>query len=218
MAFIYDLVDTWNDGATTFNGIRLNVTDNASAAASNLIDLQVGGVSRFSVTKGAVSVIPNGGSISFSNTTNGTVGNNGLTFFYGTSVDSSALQVRRTGQTSNLYALTYSGIALGASALGFGSNAVWSNQDTILVRDAANTLAQRNGVNAQASRIYGTFTDASNHRRLALSMTTGGVAEIKPEGAGTGVSGNVLHISGLPTSNPGPGILWNNLGMVVVGT
>ena len=48
---IYQLTDTWNDGATTFNGIKLDVTDTASAADSKLLDLQVGGVSRFSVDK-----------------------------------------------------------------------------------------------------------------------------------------------------------------------
>lgn len=90
--------------------------------------------------------------------------------------------------------------------------------DLSIWRDAANTLAQRNGTNAQTSRLYGTYTDASNYRRVAIAMTTAGVASITPEGAGTGASGNVLHISGLPTSNPGAGILWNDAGTVKVGT
>lgn len=46
-----DLVATWNNVATTFNGIKLDVTDTASAAASKLIDLQVGSVTKFNVTK-----------------------------------------------------------------------------------------------------------------------------------------------------------------------
>jgi hypothetical protein len=46
-----DLIATWNNVATTFNGIKLDVTDTASAAASKLIDLQVGGVTKFNVTK-----------------------------------------------------------------------------------------------------------------------------------------------------------------------
>jgi len=107
-----------------------------------------------------------------------------------------------------------------AGYIGFASSTVGltSAPDLTLWRDAADVLAQRNGTNAQTSRLYGTYTDASNYRRLTNTMSTAGVAEIKPEGAGTGASGNVLHISGLPTSNPGPGILWNNLGAVVVGT
>jgi len=51
MAFIYDLTDTWNAGGTTFNAIKMNVTDTASAAASRLVSLQVGGVERFGVRK-----------------------------------------------------------------------------------------------------------------------------------------------------------------------
>jgi hypothetical protein len=42
---------TWNAGAVSFTGIRLLVTSTASAAASLLIDLQVGGVSQFKVDK-----------------------------------------------------------------------------------------------------------------------------------------------------------------------
>ena len=41
----------WNSAATTFTGLKLNVTDTASAAGSNLLDLQVGGTSKFEVDK-----------------------------------------------------------------------------------------------------------------------------------------------------------------------
>lgn len=46
------ITQTWNDGADTFTLISANVTNTASAAASKLIDLQVGGVSQFNVTRG----------------------------------------------------------------------------------------------------------------------------------------------------------------------
>lgn len=46
---------TWNAGAVVFEGIKLNITDTTSAIGSLLMDLEVGGVSRFSVRKdGAV--------------------------------------------------------------------------------------------------------------------------------------------------------------------
>jgi hypothetical protein len=107
-----------------------------------------------------------------------------------------------------------------AGQISWGSAATNSGitGDITLLRDAAGTLAQRNGTNAQTARTYGTYTDTSNYRRIAIAMTTAGVASIAPEGAGTGASGNVLHISGLPTSNPGAGILWNDSGTVKVGT
>jgi hypothetical protein len=50
-------VQTWNNATTVFTGLLLNVTSTLSAATSKLIDLQLGGVSQFSVTKaGALTV------------------------------------------------------------------------------------------------------------------------------------------------------------------
>ena len=54
MAYIYDLTDTWSAAGTVFNGIKLNVTNTASAAASKLVTLQIGGTEHFSVTKAGV--------------------------------------------------------------------------------------------------------------------------------------------------------------------
>ncbi|ESZ60644.1 hypothetical protein NL532_24035 [Mesorhizobium sp. C120A] len=42
---------TWNSGGTTFNAIKMNVTDTASAVASLLLLLQVGGTDKFKVGK-----------------------------------------------------------------------------------------------------------------------------------------------------------------------
>jgi hypothetical protein len=49
---IFSMSDTWNDGGTTFTAIKMNVDDQASAAASKLLDLQRGGVTQFAVEKG----------------------------------------------------------------------------------------------------------------------------------------------------------------------
>lgn len=52
-----DIAQAWNAAGVTFTAVKLNVTDTASAAASLLLDLQVGGVSKFSVRKdGTVTV------------------------------------------------------------------------------------------------------------------------------------------------------------------
>jgi hypothetical protein len=48
---VIDAAQTWNAGGVTFTGLKFNATDTASAAASLLMDLQVGGVSRFYVGK-----------------------------------------------------------------------------------------------------------------------------------------------------------------------
>jgi len=48
---VIDAAQTWNAVGTTFTGLKFNATDTASAAGSLLIDLQVGGTSRFSFVK-----------------------------------------------------------------------------------------------------------------------------------------------------------------------
>lgn len=62
----------------------------------------------------------------------------------------------------------------------------WSN-DTLLFRDAAGVLAQRNSTNAQAFRVYNTFTDASNYERAGFNWG-GNVFTIATEKSGTGGS------------------------------
>jgi hypothetical protein len=42
---VIDATQTWNNGAVSFIGIKLNITDTASASGSNLLDLKVGGSS-----------------------------------------------------------------------------------------------------------------------------------------------------------------------------
>ncbi len=66
--------------------------------------------------------------------------------------------------------------------------------DLSIGRDAADTLALRRSTNANRLNIYGTYTDASNYRRLYLSSTTAGAFTLGIEGAGTGASGNTLDL------------------------
>jgi len=134
MSYIYDLTDTWNAGATTFTAIKMSVTDTASASGSLLMDLQVGGSSRFNVRKDGLT----------------TIGNN---------------------QSLNMG-------ASGALIIG----------GTVLIQDGANNIfAQRNGTNAQAFRVYNTYTDASNYERLAIGITSN-TFEMLAQNAGTGAA------------------------------
>lgn len=48
---VLNLAQTWNNAAITFTGWKFNVTNTASNAASLLMDLQIGGTSRFVVDK-----------------------------------------------------------------------------------------------------------------------------------------------------------------------
>ena len=67
------------------------------------------------------------------------------------------------------------------------------SSDVILARDAANTLALRNGTAAQTFNFYNTYTDASNYERVAVGAgvvganTTGLIFSV----AGTGTQRDV---------------------------
>lgn len=47
----YTVKQTWNEGSSTFNGLRVDITDTASLAASNLIEGRVGGNAKYRVNK-----------------------------------------------------------------------------------------------------------------------------------------------------------------------
>jgi hypothetical protein len=74
-----------------------------------------------------------------------------------------------------------------AYAWSSSSTASGVNPDLRLSRDAANVLAQRNGTNAQAFRLYNTFTDASNYERVVLGLD-GTNFLLRSESAGTGTA------------------------------
>ena len=65
--------------------------------------------------------------------------------------------------------------------------------DLILARDAANTLALRNGTAAQTLHLYKTFTDASNYARLVFDLGVGDAASlaIRGQAAGSGTFTNI---------------------------
>jgi hypothetical protein len=69
-----------------------------------------------------------------------------------------------------------------------------AGRDLILARDAAGTLAQRNGTNAQAFNLYNTFTDASNYERGFMKWNSN-VLEIGTEAAGTGTNRSIRLIT-----------------------
>lgn len=58
-----------------------------------------------------------------------------------------------------------SGLSLGWSS----TSSPLASGDLFLYRDAANTLAQRNGTNAQTFNLYNTYTDASNYERFKFA-------------------------------------------------
>jgi hypothetical protein len=53
------ITQTWNNASVAFTGIKENIIDTNSSAGSLLIDLQVGGISKFSVLKSGVTNVAN---------------------------------------------------------------------------------------------------------------------------------------------------------------
>ena len=189
---ILDLAQTWNAGAVTFTALKANITNTASAADSKLIDLQVGGASKFQVVKdfafqGYSAICMSG------DTVNGIFnGPNG--FVIGDVVNSRSVMV--CGQ-----------VGFGASlrldaplALAWNTGSYTSGADTGLWRDAAGIIAQRNSTNAQTFRLYNTYTDASNYERGALEWSSN-VLKIGAQKAGSGSGRDVTFVSTSTTFN-----------------
>jgi hypothetical protein len=174
-----DLSQTWN---TTGNptALRLNVTNTASGSTSKLIDLQVGGVSKFNIDKnGAPSILTN---TNFNFGTSNIIDSGGSFF-----VSSAGSLFLRTNGSTNVLALTYPDVTLTATGSYTWGSSGTSSPDLKLYRDAANTLAQRNGTNSQILRVYNTYTDASNYERGVFDWsTTANTLTIGTEALGTG--------------------------------
>ena len=79
-------------------------------------------------------------------------------------------------------------LSLETNNLKFGTS---GSEDTFLTRDAANTLALRNGANAQTFNLYNTYTDASNYERLSL-RGTGTFFLVGGQAAGTGTARDLV--------------------------
>ena len=166
------IAQTWNTTGTP-TAIDLNVTDTASNANSLLMDLRVGGTSRFSVTKGNASGVTvrlgsSGGNADITASGNGldigTVSNNHNVVLPGATF-------QRLGVGGGIVVGT--GLVTSSPIL-FGS-----------VQEGNHTLALRNGVNAQAFNIYNTFTDASNYERVRIAAVSN-VFRVEAQAAGTG--------------------------------
>jgi hypothetical protein len=178
---ILNLAQTWNTtGAPT--AIKLNVTNTASGAASHLLDLQVGGASKFKVGKdGTIYLQPWNGFFTYlRQPTNSYLFGIGLTNTSGSYGD------------VGLFQITSGGIGPGWDVANFAGR-YSINGDTILTRDAANTLALRNGVNPQTFRLYNTYTDATTFERLNIKWDTN-VLKIGTEKGSAGGTARALEL------------------------
>jgi hypothetical protein len=167
---------TSTNWSTSGTGLGVNA---ASGFTGNLLDLQVNGTRKAGVDSSGFLTFP-------SNNPAGAP---------------SHLAIGNSFNTLNL------GGSIGISTTVINMNAgvnitntsfITFNSDIFLTRDAANTLAQRNGTAAQTSRVYNTFTDASNYERLSTTWSSN-VCYTKPENAGTGSARLYVPVTGATT-------------------
>lgn len=157
---------------------------------------------------GSLSSLNLSGNLTFSSTgrilnTDGSIGAPSYSFVNGTSTG-----IMRNTVSLGPVLVAAGNVFLTADA-GAGTRAVvnelgWSNganlgtgnvlSDIILPRDAPNTLALRNGTNAQAFRVYNTFTDVSNYER-GFMRWSGNLFQIGNEQGGTG-TGRIFELYG----------------------
>jgi hypothetical protein len=87
-------------------------------------------------------------------------------------------------------------IAGGTLTIGNSGNGVSFASQSFLTDDGVtNSISLRNAANAQTFRLYGSYTNASNGRRLDITSTTGGIFTLTATGVGTGATGNLLKLT-----------------------
>ncbi len=114
--------------------------------------------------------------------------------------------------------------------LGFASASVSpGSEDLWIVRDAANTLAQRNGTNAQTFRLYNTFTDTTTYERGFLGWSSN-VLQVGTERGGATAGRNLALLAsstevmrlttsgnvGIGTTSPADNLELSNSGVSVM--
>lgn len=130
---------TWNDAADTFYGIFQNITNTNSASASRLLELQVGGAQKASVTRDGwfrATVGTNSGDVMFGSL-NGLYGMNVLTtdggvYFVQNGAGKAAVVINTFKVTS-------------AGYLGFTSGDIEQSVTTALYQNAAGVVEVNNG-------------------------------------------------------------------------
>lgn len=192
---VLNLAQTWNAAGVAFTALKLNVTNTASAASSLLMDLQVGLVSQEKTDKAGNKTLTG-----IIKTADGANNANAYGFSGSTSLGFSRLGSYLTIQASGGGVWTAAlrqidGIGLqiySTMCIGWApGNPTDAFSDLRLYRDAAGTLAQRNGTSPQTFRLANTWTNASNLEQLSIGWAAN-VCTIATEALGTGTKRNLV--------------------------
>lgn len=212
---IFDLAQTWNNGAVTFTADKINVTNTASAAASLLIDRQVGGVSKFKVAASTGHVTTTGG-------------------FFGSGAFDMSSTWGVNASTGNQ--IMYVTATFGWSATNGGQAAT---ADAFMARRAAAHIgfgaASATPIAQTIGGAQGLGTDITggvlNIGTRGTGSGTGGVINFQTHAAGASsstlgtlvnvlsiISPGVIRITSIPTSSAGlsPGDVYSNAGILTI--
>ena len=203
MAFIYNLTDSWNDVTTTWNGIKLAVTDTGSSATSKLLNLTISGSSSGyfyvdktgnltlsgSVNKITMTAPATGATLTLAdNSTHITVGAFSSTFTF-------------TGTTSLTFPTSGTVTALGNTTTGSG-NIVLATSPTLTTPNlgvpTALTLTNATGLPISTG-LTGTGTGVLT--ALAVNVGSAGAFVTFNGALGTPSSGNLANCTGYPVSS-----------------
>ena len=202
MAFIYNLTDSWTDAATTWNGIKLAVTNTSSDASSKLLNLTVTGATTASF------VVDKSGNLALNGTVNKitfTAPATGatLTLADGSSLITSGAYSSTftfTGATTLTFPTSGTVTALGNTTTGSGS-IVLSNSPALVTPNlgtpTAITLTSGTGLPISTGLI-GTGTGVLT--ALAVNVGSAGSFVTFDGALGTPSSGTLTNCTGYPAS------------------
>jgi hypothetical protein len=194
----FDVDADVNQSSTAgYTGIDLDVTESATGSGDkNLMDLKVGGASKFKIDNAGGLTTTGDANISNSNT--GKICVNGTTYGikrsgsgFGFLINNEHRFVMKTDRTA------ISGVYSGSTPHYFGftntthADTASSAVDVRLQREAANHLAMVNSTNAQTFSVAGTYTDSSNYERLKIEAGTAYNIRVQAAGTGTGRDLNI---------------------------
>jgi hypothetical protein len=200
---VLDLAQTWNNAGVTFTGLRVNVTNTASGSSSLLADFQVNGTSVLEVNSRGLTKVRKVSNIT-----------EYVNIFEVFKASSSFFQIRDDGNytfpsVKGGALATYKTVAKsGGFFLASGGQLGWTSSatdgyniatDLSIVRDAADTLAQRRDANPQTFRIYNTYTSATNFERLNLRWASNELI-IDAEAGGAGGTLRGIKLGSASTS------------------
>lgn len=180
---VINVTQTLNNAGVTFTVFKMNVTNTASAAASMLMDLQIGSTSIVAVGKGGQLRV--------------TDGTNGVTFdaanAFGLS-GTSRIGIRNAANSApGNIALQGVDIGVTTTRTGFitdtgaGMTISFAASGSQLVTEGTHIIGMRFGTNAQTFNIYNTYTDASNYERGYIKWSSNALF-IGNAAAGTGTT------------------------------